>query len=395
MGIFPAAPPIPVPVYNPNRPGIFDLRTFGNAVGDQTTDDTNAFLACIAAANAYSTKIGPQNLAGGGTIVVPPGTYRVTQPLPIQKHTLVCGYGPKVSSIVFGVSDGNGGYTYADDGFIYQSNFTQSHDQMWLENLAINSCGSEGVGGRYGVWAQGSSISGIRRCQIGGWGTCVRLEMPNLFTIDTCTLSSFGGVGVQDPVGVHFVLGVGGGATNLIRVLGTQFNGSRIGCLFSDATGVVVEDCNFNSNETPIQIEGVTNAVIQRCLAEAVRGNTYVRFGPSNGYVQGTIVAELCAIRDCSFSRNEPHVPDVWRLELNAQVRNLDLSGTQIFYAAPNAPPMQVADPQAQANTMVTQSLQRDRLLIGGNPATLRTVPAAITDLISKPLWGTDLGRQA
>jgi hypothetical protein len=64
--------------------GVFDVRDFG-ALGDGTTDDSDAFHAALAATWP--------NAVGSGIVLVPPGTYRLASNLDITRHTLLMGVG--------------------------------------------------------------------------------------------------------------------------------------------------------------------------------------------------------------------------------------------------------------------------------------------------------------
>ena len=70
------------------NPTVYDVANYG-AQGDGTTDDTNAIQAAIDAANAR----------GGGTIVFPGGTFRITRSLTIYSRILFRGAGMRVSII--------------------------------------------------------------------------------------------------------------------------------------------------------------------------------------------------------------------------------------------------------------------------------------------------------
>lgn len=68
-----------------NFRGVFDLKAYG-AVGDGTTDDTTAMLACFAAA-----------VAAGGTVWVPAGEFKHTSTMPITASASVDGLGRGLS----------------------------------------------------------------------------------------------------------------------------------------------------------------------------------------------------------------------------------------------------------------------------------------------------------
>ena len=67
-------------------PTVYDVASYG-AQGDGTTDDTNAIQAAIDAANAR----------GGGTIVFPGGTFRITRSLTIYSRILFRGAGMRAT----------------------------------------------------------------------------------------------------------------------------------------------------------------------------------------------------------------------------------------------------------------------------------------------------------
>lgn len=67
-------------------PGLYDVLVFG-AVGDGDADDTAALQAALDAATA----------AGGGTVLLPVGTYRISARLAVGAHTTVWAYGATVT----------------------------------------------------------------------------------------------------------------------------------------------------------------------------------------------------------------------------------------------------------------------------------------------------------
>ncbi|MEV0214299.1 glycosyl hydrolase family 28-related protein [Micromonospora sp. NPDC050695] len=70
--------------------GLFNVRAFG-AVGDGTADDTGAFLAATAAAEAAQRAV----------LVIPPGTYKLTAPWSVNSRRVsIVGAGPQATTIV-------------------------------------------------------------------------------------------------------------------------------------------------------------------------------------------------------------------------------------------------------------------------------------------------------
>lgn len=97
-----------------HQPGVgaVNVRDLG-AMGDGTTDDTAAIQAAIGIAGA----------AGGGTVVFPAGTYRVTSPIVVSRNAVdlvgssssasaIVGYGPIDVLQLGDGSGGTGGVTY-------------------------------------------------------------------------------------------------------------------------------------------------------------------------------------------------------------------------------------------------------------------------------------------
>lgn len=74
---------------------VFNVKAYG-AKGDGATDDTSAVQAAISACAS----------AGGGTVVLPSGTYAVnTGPLPISNGVRIWGYGATITATVSGVAN--------------------------------------------------------------------------------------------------------------------------------------------------------------------------------------------------------------------------------------------------------------------------------------------------
>lgn len=376
--VFPAAPAIQVPIF-PAPAGVFDLKRYGNAVGNGAADDTQALLNCIAACDAYVTYLGAQSPQGGAIITVPPGSYLIKQPAELRKRTTIQGMG-FCSAFLFENSD----------GFIVDSGNINAEDSIWLNDVGVFSLAVNN--GTAGFWMQGGVQCGVRRCTLGGWGYACRFTNANLANVEQCVFSTYNGVGKQDQIGV-FLDSTVGGAANLHYVSNTQFNGCAIGVLSHDGVGNVFLGCNFNGCGEVARIRGGQGLTFERCLGEGVTSDTYFRSGTPGGEQVETVTAVQLAIRDCHWSRNEVQGPRILAFENNTQIRNLDLSGTQIAGAIAGQPPIKAAANVQE--TRVTYALQRDRVLISGSSATLRTVPGAATDLIDKPLFGTDLGRQA
>lgn len=85
--------------YTTNINGFFNVKAYG-AIGDGSTDDTSAFASAITAAAAISSLN-----ASGTTIVIPPGTYKITSLLTIPPHITVLGsgcYSTRINSTVAG-----------------------------------------------------------------------------------------------------------------------------------------------------------------------------------------------------------------------------------------------------------------------------------------------------
>lgn len=75
------------------------VKDFG-AVGDGVTDDTAAIQAALTylSYTTYQGSIVSSYAKGGGTLIFPPGTYKVTSTLYIGSNTRIIGYGPTGST---------------------------------------------------------------------------------------------------------------------------------------------------------------------------------------------------------------------------------------------------------------------------------------------------------
>lgn len=145
-------------------PGFFDVQLFG-ATGNGTTDDTRGIQAAYDAADAV----------GGGLVVLPPGTYRITEPLTFTGTSVrVVGFGRLVSIIeqatdnveviALGDNDGVDATTYET----YLADLTLTYTNV----QAAANTGAVGIGFRGLAWAVLERLS-ITKAQRGM--ACVEL----------------------------------------------------------------------------------------------------------------------------------------------------------------------------------------------------------------------------
>lgn len=174
---------------------VFSVKAYG-AVGDDSTDDTSAFLATIAAV-----------VANGGTLYIPPGRYRITEDLPItlvtsNHHIEIAGQGKYQSILRFTGIGVAGGVTFWSTGAsdylhptfhvhdlgiitskkdagtalsISWHNDTSTDETYLIENVVIakDITRVSDSGADYGYWSEGISITNgrngaIRNCFIQG-----------------------------------------------------------------------------------------------------------------------------------------------------------------------------------------------------------------------------------
>lgn len=155
--------------------GIFNVKDYG-AAGDDSTDDTEAIQAAINAA-----------VAVGGTVLVPPGTYKITDALAVVGAVTITGTGT-----IHQVTSGKNGLTITgDDVIINGITLTGRHTSA---TYASNESA---------IAANGASASAplqrivIRNTSIAGWGMYgIFVKWVTQFVVQGCKVTIQGHCGI-------------------------------------------------------------------------------------------------------------------------------------------------------------------------------------------------------
>jgi hypothetical protein len=118
---------------------VFNVKAYG-AVGDGSNDDTAEIQAAIDAAEATITDlagvVGDGDFAGGGVVYLPPGRYKISAPLTIEKSNIIlAGDGP-ASRIVW---SGTGNR-------MVKVQSSPSPESLWLRRVVIRDLMLDGAG---------------------------------------------------------------------------------------------------------------------------------------------------------------------------------------------------------------------------------------------------------
>ena len=151
-------------------PTVYDVTTFG-AQGDGTADDSNAIQAAIDAANSR----------GGGTVVFPAGTFRVTRALTIYSQIVFRGAGTRAT--VIRKSPGGGAYPIVKSPAYDPPTGEPTPIFSWsLQNISFDGNRDAGaLGNGVQVYASGYSMFNVTiyNCEGRGlWGEFHAEEPP-------------------------------------------------------------------------------------------------------------------------------------------------------------------------------------------------------------------------
>lgn len=225
--------------------GVYNVRDFG-ALGDGVTDDTTAMQLCITTAGADAV------------ILVPPGDYRVSNPLTITNSNVVLrGLGARWS-------DGNGPIIQGTDVNDDVLQITDV-DNVLVDNLSLRHS-VQSVGGKYVIKVIGGSQIRIENCCIvsaAGTTNCrngitfqaTATKGISNCRIKACYFSTFENLAI---------LLIGYDATHLISELTIEdtvvLSAAAKGLTIVDyVRGVQVQGCNFESCGQSILLEPTTN----------------------------------------------------------------------------------------------------------------------------------------
>lgn len=242
---------------------VFDVRAFG-AKGDGTTFDTASINAAIAAAHA----------AGGGTVLLPPGTY-VSYTLRLKSNVTLHLEAGATLLAAEPVADDRGGFAGYDapepNPWAEFQDFGHSHwrnSLIWgesLENIAI--AGSGRIYGR-----------GLTR----GYNQRVRDPIPfepgappppTFAPIDPASIKTgpFGYPAARDtlPAGIgNKAIALKNCRNVIIRDI-TIFHGGHFGILASGVDNMTLDNLKIDTNRDGIDIDGCRNVRVSNCSVNA------------------------------------------------------------------------------------------------------------------------------
>ena len=162
LGALAAADPAMARALSPEGgppPTVYDVTTFG-AQGDGVADDRGSIQAAIDAANG----------AGGGTIVFPAGTFRVTGPLTIYSQIVLRGAGLEATTIK--KSSGAGSYPILrSPGFVPGNPPPPPIRSFSLQNISLDGNRQGGAGGNgMEIYAYGYTLFNMSVANCAGRG---------------------------------------------------------------------------------------------------------------------------------------------------------------------------------------------------------------------------------
>jgi polygalacturonase len=296
---------------------VFPERTFPvtdyGAVGDNSTDCTNAFREAVAACNA----------AGGGRVLVPQGTFRtgkihllsnvelhVVDGGTIRFRTDPASYLPAVFTRWEGIECYNySPFVYADG----QSNIALTGAGTIDGNAPAGEWSSWGDGGadRDRLWGWGANDHPVEQRRFGAGG---RLR-PNMIGLYNCTNVLVEGLNLRNPAmwTLHPVY-----CTN-VTVRNVTFystNSQGDGCNPDSSTDVFISGCRFNTNDDCIPVKSgrdrdgrrvnrpSQNIVVRDCRFSGRWGGITVGSEMSGGVRK--VFAEDCACNAADFPGRYP-----------------------------------------------------------------------------------------
>lgn len=233
--------------------GVFNVKSarYG-ALGDNSTDDTEAFKNAIIGASTTA------NGANGGVVYVPRGTYIVNEMLSIGTKVKIVGDG-RGTKIKAGGS--HAGPYMVQMGYVG----VNAHGAR-LENLLLDCDSIAGLGGV--TFCRINEPSGLDKVVInnymtvgiGAAGTGGR-EVQN-FVIENCEL--FAAATATGSTGIQVVAT---GNQNTIRnTTITNINGSGASstnsCISVNSAYLTIQDCHFESHKNGVFLTGVSNSVV-------------------------------------------------------------------------------------------------------------------------------------
>lgn len=260
------------------------VKDFG-AVGDGVTDDTAAIQSAITYLNSLS----------GGHLYFPSGTYKTTSTIAFKNNITYLGDG--VSSIIL--------YTGTDDAVRVSNPINASTAaNITVSNMAIKSTNVASTGGTF--VDVGSTELHLYDLYIYGGAYGVIFDQTEISSIENCRIEFFtrGGIWLVD--GSDHTAGAAVGYTNMINIVGNQFNANRTGVITAiiDDGGDAhsIHSCNFNDCASHIYIGASRNLRISCCEFENALGSIITMKGVTFNSSQAVGASNIVSLYDNFFS---------------------------------------------------------------------------------------------
>jgi hypothetical protein len=244
------------------------------------------------ASTDFQNAIDAQNAAGGGTLYIPAGKYRLNSS--ITNKPFVCLLGDGASSVLEWASTHNG---HGIQQLAPLNASTPVH--TIIEKISLLSlAGSSSTGG--GFYERGGSSVQLLNCAIGEFKYGVILDQSELIDIDLCDIYGSHHSCVWLVNGAETSLGntgAAGGYTNRISIKRCQLNGPGQFAILDDGgyTHSFVDN-NYNGGTTHIRAAGAEGLVIQGGEFEAATSrNIYLTYTRLSGEGVGRCMVILIA----------------------------------------------------------------------------------------------------
>jgi hypothetical protein len=242
-----------------SRQNVFNVQDFG-ATGNGTTDDTAAIQATL---NCLGS-------AGGGTCLVPPGTYICSSTLSIPQLVILRGAGPQSSTLSF---------SNTGDGLARINAVNGSYgDYCYVEDLCIMCTNANNTGAAFDN-VDGSYV-GIRRCTLEFFSYGVIFDQTEVGHVIDCILMEQTVAGIWLCNGPDHSPGASIGYTNTIHIERNNFTTQAVAIIDDGGDNHVIRRNNFEGGlANTIVYSGVDNLVIEGNEQEGTYGACLVSNG--------------------------------------------------------------------------------------------------------------------
>ncbi|HEY2851126.1 MAG TPA: glycosyl hydrolase family 28-related protein [Gemmatimonadaceae bacterium] len=257
---------------------IVSVKDFG-AVGDSTTDNLAAFTAAMTYVHGL----------GGGTILVPPGTYKFSATLTMLANVILQGQSPAMSILTWATTG---------DGIKFPGTINvQNIAKTSVRDLALVCTNGSNTGGGY-VDVGGTFVS-LFNVHISGFNYGVIFDQTELGDIDLCNIESQLRAAIWLVNGPDHTVGASGAFTNRISVKRCQINESNSVAGIVDDGGYAHELAtnNYNGCSKQVRVAGALGHVIIGGEWEGSSGSPLLEY-TNTTFNSGTGVgnSEACSV---------------------------------------------------------------------------------------------------